>query len=314
MAQEGEILAAAPAAAERRFSRRSFAHAFAPWKKRPLGIFGAIVVATMLFLAVFAPKVAPNDPRGFVGGRLESPSSRFLLGTNNIGQDVFSRALYGAQISVAVGLAATMLGVGTGTMIGLTTGYLGGWVDLVTQRMLEVMASLPGLILALLVIAVLGRPGDTGTNVFSIAWQLKSIEIAIGVAFIFGTTRIVRSVVLTERNMPYITAAQSIGVSQVRILWRHILPNVLPYTIVSFTTIIGIVILIEASLSFIGYGTTAGTPSWGADLSNRNREYFVQAPWLMVGPGVALSMAILGFNFLGDALRDILDPRLRGSR
>jgi peptide/nickel transport system permease protein len=313
MAQDVNALEAVGIAAEPRRTR-SLGHALAPWKKRPLGVFGAIVILILIFLAIFAPMVAPNDPYDFVGGRLESPNSEFLLGTNNLGQDVFSRAIYGAQISVAVGLAATILGVGAGTVIGVTTGYVGGWVDLLTQRVLEILASFPGLFLALIVIVVLGRPGNVGTNVFAIGWELKSIEVAIALAFLFGTVRIIRSAVLTERNMTYITAAQSIGVSSSRLLWRHILPNVLPYAIVSFTTIIGLVILIEAALSFLGYGTTPGTPSWGADLSNRNREFFTQAPWIMVGPGVALSMAILGFNFLGDALRDILDPRLRGSR
>jgi peptide/nickel transport system permease protein len=268
----------------------------------------------MVVLALTAPMVAPNDPRAFVGKRLEHPSSHFLLGTNNLGQDNFSRTIYGAQISVAVGLTSTIIGVGTGMVLGIVTGYFGGWIDLITQRLLEILASFPGLFLALLVISVLGRPGEVSNNVAAIAWQLKSLEIAVAMAFIFGSTRIIRSAVLSQRSMAYVDAAKSIGAGSNRILWKHIFPNVFPFFIVSFTTIIGIVILIEASLSFLGYGVSVGTPSWGVDLGTSNRQYFVRAPWLIVGPGVALSMTVLGFNFMGDALRDILDPRLRGSR
>ncbi|MGE3985875.1 MAG: ABC transporter permease [Dehalococcoidia bacterium] len=294
-------------------SRRA-SRALRPWLQRPLGLLGAFLILSMLVLALIAPYVAPEDPRDFSGRRLESPSSSHLLGTNNLGQDTFSRTLYGAQISIAVGLTATILGVGSGMVLGVVTGYVGGWADIVIQRFLEIIASFPGLFLALLVVAVLGRPGETGSNVLTIAWQLRSLEIAIGLSFIFGSTRIVRSAVLTQRNMAYIDAAKAIGASSNRILWKHILPNVLPFVIVSFTTILGIVILIEASLSFLGYGVAVGTPSWGVDLSTSNRQYFIRAPWLMVGPGVALSLTVLGFNFMGDALRDILDPRLRGTR
>jgi peptide/nickel transport system permease protein len=314
MAQDIQALpTGAVAAPEATFGRR-FAHAMRPWLQRPLGLLGAFLILAMIVIALVAPLIAPEDPRDFAGRRLESPSSAHLLGTNNLGQDTFSRTLYGAQISMAVGLTATVIGVGTGMILGVVTGYVGGWADIVIQRFLEIIASFPGLFLALLVVAVLGRPGETGSNVASIAWQLRSLEIAIGLSFIFGSTRIVRSAVLTQRNMAYIDAAKALGASSNRILWKHILPNVLPYVIVSFTTILGIVILIEASLSFLGYGVAVGTPSWGVDLSTSNRQYFIRAPWLMVGPGVALSLTVLGFNFMGDALRDILDPRLRGTR
>ncbi len=313
MNQELEAYGPLAAPAQETFRRR-FRKAMTPWLRRPLGLLGGVIIAFMVFLAITAPLVAPNDPRAFVGKRLESPSSHFLLGTNNLGQDDFSRTIYGAQISIAVGLTSTVLGVGIGMILGIVTGYFGGWVDILTQRALEILASFPGLFLALLVITVLGRPGEVSNNVVQIAWQLKTLEIAVAMAFIFGSTRIVRSAVLSQRNMAYVDAAKSIGAGSNRILWRHILPNVLPFVIVSFTTIIGIVILIEAALSFLGYGVSVGTPSWGVDLSTSNRTYFVRAPWLMVGPGVALSMTVLGFNFVGDALRDILDPRLRGSR
>jgi peptide/nickel transport system permease protein len=284
------------------------------WKRRPLGLMGAFIVLTLVVLAIIAPFVAPHGGTDFAGPPLQSPSWSHPLGTNNLGQDVLSRTLLGAQISLTVGVVTTLLAVGLGTVLGVLGGYAGGWVDMVIQRALEVLASFPGIFLALLVIAAIGRPPSTGTNVFLIAWQLRSLELAIALAFVFGSTRIIRSAVLTERNMMYVTAAQAMGAGTNRILWRHILPNVLPYVIVNFSVIIGIVILIEASLSFLGYGASLGTPSWGVDLSGLNRQYFLIAPWLIIGPGVALSLTVLGFNFLGDALRDIMDPRLRGSR
>lgn len=314
MAQSAEIATPADTPLGVETPQERIARALAPWRRRPLGVLGGVIIAVLLFVAVFAPFVAPYDPGDFVGGRLESPSGEFLLGTNNLGQDVFSRTVYGAQISVAVGIVSTVIGVGLGAILGIVTGYVGGWLDMLMQRALEILASFPGLFLALLVITVLGRPGQTGTNLLGIAWELRWLEVAIGIIFIFGQTRITRSATLTERNMTYVLAAKSVGVGPLRILYRHILPNVFPYIIVSFTTLIGIMILLEASISFLGYGAPSGVPSWGTDLSARNREFFIEAPWLMAGPGIALSLAILGFNFFGDALRDIIDPRLRGSR
>jgi peptide/nickel transport system permease protein len=279
-----------------------------------MGIIGAVIIVIVVFIAIFANALAPNPAGEFVGKPLEAPSFKFPLGTNNFGQDVFSRTIYGAQVSIAVGLSAALLSVTLGTTLGVVSGYFGGWSDLLIQRGLEILASFPGLFLALIMIAALGRPHESGTNIFALAWQLRSLEVAIALAFLFTNMRIVRSATLIERNLPYVDAARSIGASPARILTRHILPNVFAYVIINFSVIIGITILIEAALSFLGYGVSPTTPSWGIDLSTRNREYFLQAWWLMAGPGIALSLTVLGFNFLGDALRDILDPRLRGSR
>ena len=293
---------------------RKLKKSISQWRKYPLGVIGLTIIVLIVLIAIAAPIVAPNEPRAFAGRPLEGPTSSFPMGTNNLGQDVLSRTIYGAQVSIAVGFSAAIIAVLAGTFLGIVSGYVGGWVDLVIQRALEVLASFPGLVLALVMIAAIGQPRESGSNIFVLAWQLRSLEIAIALAFIFGNMRVIRSAVLTERQLPYIEAAKSIGCSPVRILARHILPNVLAYVIVAFSTSIGIVILIEASLSFLGYGVSITTPSWGIDLSNRNREYFLQAPWLIFGPGIALSLTVLGFNFLGDALRDMLDPRLRGSR
>jgi peptide/nickel transport system permease protein len=297
-----------------RSRREALAAAWAPWRQRPLGVLGLALVIAATVLAIGAPIIAPNDPGVFAGKPLESPNGEFLFGTNNLGQDVFSRTVFGAQVSMAVAFSATFLGVALGTIIGIISGYFGSWADMLSQRLMEVLASMPGLMLVLVVVAALGRPQESGTNVFSLMWQLRPLSVAICLGFIFGVMRVIRSAVLRERNLPYIEAAVTIGASTPRIMIRHILPNVFPYVIVTFTTIFGAVILIEAGVSFLGYGVSIGTPSWGLDLSGRNREFFITAPWVMLGPGLALTLIVLGFNFLGDALRDVLDPRLRGSR
>jgi peptide/nickel transport system permease protein len=294
--------------------RRSIWQKLAPWRRRPMGVFGAIIILFVIVVAVSADVIAPYKASDLAGDRLLKPSLSYPLGTNNFGQDVFSRTIYGAQVSIAVGLTVALLAVSTGTFLGIISGYVGGWPDLLIQRVLEILASFPGLILALIVIAAIGRPLESGNNIFLLAWQLRSLEVAVALAFVFTNMRIVRSATLTERNLPYIDAARSIGATHFRIVFRHILPNVFAYVIISFSVIIGIAILIEAALSFLGYGVSISTPSWGIDLSTKNRQYFLEAPWLMLGPGLAISLTVLGFNFLGDALRDILDPRLRGSR
>lgn len=301
-----------------RVERHSFgeglARAWAPWKRRPMGVIGAVIVIIAFVLAIAAPYLAPHDPQSFVGTRLESPNSNFFFGTNNLGQDVLSRTIYGAQVSMAVAFCATFIGVFMGTFLGIVSGYFGGWSDLVVQRGMEVLASFPGIMLALIVVAALGRPKESGSNIVMLSWQLRPLAIAISLGFIFGVMRVIRSSVLQQRDLPYIEAARALGASTPRIMFRHILPNVFPLVIVTFSTIIGAVILIEAGISFLGYGVSIGTPSWGLDLSNRNREFFLVAPWVMAAPSIALILTVLGFNFLGDTFRDILDPRLRGSR
>jgi peptide/nickel transport system permease protein len=292
----------------------SVRRAFAPWKRRPLGILGALIVIAAFALAIAAPFLAPHDPQSFVGGRLESPNASYPFGTNNLGQDVLSRTIYGAQVSMAVAFCATFIGVFMGTFLGIVSGYFGGWSDLFIQRGMEVLASFPGIMLALIVVAALGRPKESGDNIVMLSWQLRPLAIAISLGFIFGVMRVIRSSVLQQRDLPYIEAARALGASTPRIMFRHILPNVFPLVIVTFSTIIGAVILIEAGISFLGYGVSIGTPSWGLDLSNRNREFFLVAPWVMAAPSIALILTVLGFNFLGDTFRDILDPRLRGSR
>lgn len=283
------------------------------WRRKPFGLVGGALIILFLALAAFAPFIAPFEPNVFAGDVLQKPSTSFLFGTDNLGRDTFSRTLYGAQISLAAGLTASVIAtlVGTGFAI---LGYFGGTADTISQRLLEILSSFPSIVLALVFIAVLGRASSTSDNIFQIAWELRSLELAIALTFVFGVTRILRAAVIKERSIPYIEAAKSIGAPPSRILWRHILPNIMPYVIVTFSSLIGTTILIEASLSFLGYGVAPGVPSWGGDLSTRNRDYFLIAPWLLIAPGVALSLLVVAYNFFGDALRDILDPRLRGSR
>ncbi len=314
MTQQQEAVNALDVLAAHSHRENSVFRALSPWRRQPLGVVGGLIVIFVVTVAIVAPMVAPYDPKDFVGRPLESPSSQFLLGTNNLGEDVLSRTIIGAQVSIAVGMTATFLAVFMGSTMGVISGYVGGWLDLVIQRLLEVVASFPGLILAVMVIAAVGRPHESGSNLLLLTWQLRSLEIAIAISFVFGNMRIIRSAVIRQRNMPYIEAAASIGAGTPRILFHHVLPNVFHYIIITFSTIVGIVIIIEAALSFLGFGVEPGTASWGADLSNRNREFFLSSPLLMAGPAVALSLTVLGFNFLGDALRDILDPRLRGNR
>ena len=295
--------------------RKSIATAWAPWRRRPLGVIGAAIIIAAVVLAVLAPLIAPYEPNAFVGGRLESPNGTHLLGTNTLGQDVLSRTLYGAQVSIAVAISSTLLGVCLGTAIGVFSAYIGGWVDLIVQRVLEVLASFPGLILVLMIVAALGKPaGAREGNIALLAWDLRTLSIAIGVGLIFGVMRVIRSAVLKEKGLPYVEAAKTIGAGTTRIMFRHILPNVFPYVIVTFSSLVGFIILLEAGISFLGYGVSIGTASWGADLSGRNRDYFLTSPWVMLGPGIALTLTVMGANFLGDTLRDVLDPRLRGSR
>lgn len=282
--------------------------------RKPLGLVGAGFVALVVVTAVAAPWLAPYGPKDFVGPRLSPPSRSFPLGTNSLGQDMLSRTIYGAQISVAVGLVATSIAVATGTVLGLMSGYFGGWVDLGVQRVMEALASVPPLVLVLVLVAVVGRPAVSSSNIVEVAWQLRGIEVTIGLVFVFSCMRVIRSAVLRERAQVYTEAAKAVGATDVSVIWRHVLPNVLPYTIVLFSTIIGSVILTEAALAFLGYGVPSGTPSWGLDLGGRNREFFVQRPTMMLGPALALSVTVMSVNFVGDALRDLLDPRLRGAR
>jgi len=282
------------------------AHAEGVWSKlryyagaHPLGVVGAVIMLVFVFAAIFADALTSYDPiRTNSLATLAVPSNLHLLGTDQMGRDIYSRIVYGARISLAVGLGSTALGCFFGIILGLTSGYLGGWVDLIIQRIVDVLQAVPLLVLALVMAAALGP-------------ALDNTIVAIAIPLIPYTARVVRSNTLTLREQPFVEAARAVGMSEFRIAVRHILPNTLAPLIVIATAQLGAAILTEASLSFLGLGVPEPHPSWGRMLSESAAEYVRTAPWLVIFPGMAISLAVFGTNLFGDALRDILDPRLR---
>jgi peptide/nickel transport system permease protein len=270
-------------------------------RRKPLGAIAAVVLVVMALGAIFAGQLAPYSPYELSTDAFQRPSVYHLMGTDEIGRDVFSRVLYGARISLFVGLIAVGLGTMLGSLIGLLSGYFGGVTDTVLQRLVDVIMAFPGLVLALVVISILG----TGT--------FKS-TLAIAVVIVPGAARVVRGVVLSVKQRPFVEAARSMGCTEVQILRRHIVVNVVAPVIILASITLGNAILIEASLSFLGLGTPLPKPSWGAMLAGTGRRFMEVAPWLAIFPGLAISLAVLAFNLLGDAVRDLLDPRLRGAR
>jgi peptide/nickel transport system permease protein len=265
----------------------------------PLGVVGAAILLVFVFAAIFADALTSYDPiRTNSLITLAVPSDAHLLGTDQMGRDIYSRIIYGARISLAVGLGSTALGSFFGIFLGLTSGYLGGWVDLIIQRIVDVLQAVPLLVLALVMAAALGP-------------ALDNTIVAIAIPLIPYTARVVRSNTLTLREQPFVEAARAVGMSEFRIAVRHILPNTLAPLIVIATAQLGAAILTEASLSFLGLGVPEPHPSWGRMLSESAAEYVRTAPWLVIFPGAAISLAVFGTNLFGDALRDILDPRLR---
>ena len=231
--------------------------------------------------------------------RSRVPTLQHWMGTDSFGRDVFARIIHGARISLAVGIGSTTLGAVFGVIIGLASGYLSGWVDLIFQRVTDILQALPLLVLALVMTAALGP-------------SLPNVIIAIAIPLIPIVARVIRANTLALREQPFVEAAKSIGMSETRIALRHVLPNTLAPLIVLATAQLGSTILTEASLSFLGLGIPEPYPSWGRMLSESAAEYVRTAPWLVIFPGVAISLAVFGTNLFGDALRDILDPRQRG--
>ena len=271
-------------------------------RNKPVGTFSAVVIIVMVLSGIFADAVAPFDPlEAHVKDRLQGPSLTYWMGTDNLGRDVFSRVTHGARISLLIAIPAVILGVGVGSIIGIISGYLGGWFDLLVQRLLDASQAIPSLILALAVIAVLGAGID------------KVIYVIAFIAVPWNG-RVVRGSVLAIKENQYIDAARSVGAGNFRIMFRHILPNVVAPILVLVSVLLGAAIIIEASLSFLGLGVPPPEPSWGGMLSREGRSFMERAPTLALFPGLAISVVVLAFNLLGDTLRDIWDPRLRGSQ
>jgi peptide/nickel transport system permease protein len=265
-----------------------------------LGTIGLAIMTLFVFAALSADLICRYDPLTVDSAHaLARPSAQHWMGTDSFGRDVWARIVHGARISLAVGIGSTALGGSIGVVVGLTSGYLSGWVDLVFQRVTDVLQALPLLVLALVMTAALGP-------------SLPNVIIAIAIPLIPTVSRVIRANTLALRELPFVEAAKSIGMSEMRIALRHVLPNTLAPLIVLGTAQLGSTILTEASLSFLGLGIPEPYPSWGRMLSESAAEYVRVAPWLVIFPGIAISLAVFGTNLFGDALRDILDPRQRG--
>jgi peptide/nickel transport system permease protein len=265
----------------------------------PLGAVGALIVALFVLVAIFADLTTIYDPTTTnSSSSLSRPNDAHVLGADFMGRDMWSRIAFGARISLIVGIGSALLGSIIGTIIGLATGYIGGWFDLVMQRLIDIMQALPLLVMALLMAAALGP-------------SLINTVIAISIPLIPQTARVIRANTLALREMPFVEASKAVGMSEWRIAVQHILPNTMAPLIVLGTAKLGSAILTEASLSFLGLGIPEPHPSWGRMLSESAAEYVRTAPWLVIFPGIAISLAVFGTNLLGDAVRDILDPRQR---
>lgn len=270
-------------------------------KKNPLGVLFGVICLLMILLAILGESIAPHSATAIDGPRLQEPSWAYPFGTDNLFRDVFSRVLIGARISLGIGFGSVILATGIGVFLGVTSGYLGGWWDMAVSRLIDLLISFPPVVFLIFFLTIL--PPDFWT-----------VCISIGLVLSPGTTRIVRSATIAVRNLQFIEAAVSIGSSPTRIMVHHVLPNVTAAIIVIASVQIGTAILAEATISFLGLGVSnAANPSWGRMLQE-SRQFWREAWWMAVIPGVALSLAVLSFNLFGDAVRDGLDPRLRGSR
>jgi len=271
-------------------------------KEKPLGAFGGVIVLGLLLCALLAPWIATNPyDQTNVRNRLKPPSSQFYFGTDNLGRDIFSRIVYGARVSVTVGFGAVSIGITLATIIGVGSAYFGGKFDILVQRLVDAQVAIPGLLLLLNIMAVTG-PG------------LLNIILALGLVSAAGSSRIIRSAAMATKENQFVEAARAVGASHLRIILCYILPNIMAPIIIITTVSLGFTILIESTLSFLGFGVPPPYPSWGEMLSGSGRSYMHKAPWMATWPGIAISLAVFGFNMLGDALRDLLDPRLRGGR
>jgi len=272
--------------------------------QQPLGAAGLVVIVLMAVCAGLAPLVAPYDPLTVdYGTMLAAPSGEHWLGTDSFGRDVLSRIVYGARTALAIGFIASFLGCTAGAVIGVASAYFGGKTDLFIQGVMDVLLSFPIIVLAITVVAVLGNFVVLGIDV--------NLIIAISVPMLPRVERVVRASALAIRELPYIDAARAAGYSHARIIFRHIVPNVTAPYLILLTAFVAQAILAEASLSFLGLGVTEPTPSWGLMLSGAAADFYQQAPWMIVYPGIAISLGVFAFNLFGDSLRDWLDPKIK---
>ncbi|MEZ5818164.1 MAG: ABC transporter permease [Hyphomicrobiaceae bacterium] len=273
-------------------------------RAQPLGFAGFVIVLLYFVLAVGAAWISPYHPEAVdFGAMLTAPSGEHLFGTDQYGRDVFSRLVYGSRTALAVGILSALFGSSLGALIGATSGYFGGWIDNAIQRVVDIMLSFPIIVLAMVVVAVLGRNQLFGIDLNLIA--------AIALPMVPRMARIARSSTLSLAQMPFIDAARAGGYSHPRIILRHIVPNIVAPYLIMTTAFIAQAILLEASLSFLGLGVTEPTPAWGLMLSGSSADFYQAAPWMILFPGLAITFAVFAFNLLGDSLRDWLDPKMK---
>ena len=285
-------------------------------REKPLGLIGAILVITFLVMAIAAPLIAPSGPSELgAGRRLDGPSASHIFGTDNLGRDVFSRVVYGARVSMTIGFLSIFISTLLALTIGVLSGYFGGIIDMLAQRLVDAFMAFPALVFLIAVGGIFGNaqiPGLPDQGLFST--KIVVLIISLGLLFGVGSSRIIRSATLSVKSSAFIEASRATGATHTRLIFVHVLPNVMAPTITLATLGLGGVILAEAGLAFLGLSVPPDQVTWGGMLRSEARSFMVQAPWLAIFPGLALSLAVFGFNMLGDALRDILDPRLRGSR
>ncbi len=268
-------------------------------RRQPLGAFGAGIVIVMILTALFADYITVYDPElNAFEDMLLPPGDRFFLGTDQFGRDLLTRIIYGSRTALLVGFSAATMGALAGLVLGVASAYFGGRFDLLFQRVMDVFLAFPLIIMALAIVSIFG-PG------------LENVIIAITIPFIPTCARVVRSNALAIREIPYVDAARALGFGHARIILRHMAPNVMAPFLIMFSTFVGHAILLEASLSYLGLGVNEPTPAWGLMLQGGAEEYAESAPWMAIWPGIAISLAVFGFNLFGDAVRDVLDPKLR---
>ena len=289
-----------PVAAADEFEEKSWSSQLIDMiRRQPLASAGGLVVLIMIFATIFANFLTPYDPEAASWvNQLTPPSAEFWLGTDAFGRDILTRIIYGARTALFVGFTAAFVGATGGLILGVASAYFGGRFDIICQRLVDIVMAFPLIVLALAVVATLGA-------------STINVIIAITIPFIPQCARVVRSSALAIREIPYVDAARALGYSHMRIIMKHMIPNVMAPYLIMLTTFVGQAILLEASLSYLGMGVQEPTPAWGLMLQGGAEEFAESAPWVPIFPGLAITLAVFGFNLFGDGLRDVLDPRLR---
>jgi peptide/nickel transport system permease protein len=298
-------------------------------QQHPLGLFGLLTLGVLIFAGIFANVIAPYDPQAIDRtALLHGPTLSHPFGTDRLGRDVLSRTIFGARISLMIGMVSIFFGVTIGTFLGVVSGYFGRFIDSLIQRSVDVLLAFPAIVLMLAIVTVFGDEDSAARRFLAEKTPVPEgsflgvpffldifiLSLAIGVAVIASVARVTRGAVLSIKENVYIEAARALGATDARIMWYHIFPNVVALVVILASITLPLAILAEAAISFLGIGVPAPTPSWGADLTGQNRDTALSGYWWPVFfPGLALSLVVLGFNMLGDAFRDISDPRLRGA-